>query len=157
MWILLQLNRLCPLYRGWSCLLQILLHVQLGIETKGNQKHSLPSKKFRDLTKTNSVSDSTGLIDHMPPVSLTLNQRSDRPIHAGQTGPMEETSDFSQILAIFLILNIHANFGCKQKRFVLHRTLVYLCWHTHSGVTNNDKFKICFVSVSIRPSLIETT
>ncbi len=30
-----------PLYMGWSCPLQALLHVQLEIKTKGKPKHSL--------------------------------------------------------------------------------------------------------------------
>ncbi len=66
------MNRPCPLYRGWSCPLQALLHVQLGIETKGNPKHAFPSKETRDSTKTDSDSDPDGLTGHIPVVKPAL-------------------------------------------------------------------------------------
>ena len=66
------MNRPCPLNRGWSCPLQALLHVQLGIETKGNTKHAFPSKETRDPTKTESDSDPAGLTAHIPAVRPAL-------------------------------------------------------------------------------------
>ncbi len=51
----------CLLYWGWSCLLQVLLHVQFGIGTKGKLKHILPSKESRDSTKTDLGSDPAGM------------------------------------------------------------------------------------------------
>ncbi len=66
------MNWPCPLNRGWSCLLQALLHVQLGIETKGNTKPAFPSKETRDPTKTDSDSDPDGLTAHIPAVRPAL-------------------------------------------------------------------------------------
>jgi hypothetical protein len=66
------MNRPCPLYRGWSCPLQALLHVQFGIETNGNTKHAFPSKETRDPTKTESDSDPDCLTAHIPTVRPTL-------------------------------------------------------------------------------------
>ncbi len=66
------MNRPCPLNRGWSCPLQVLLHVQFGIETKGNTKHAFPSKETRDPTKTDSDLDPAGLTAHIPAVRPAL-------------------------------------------------------------------------------------
>ncbi len=100
------MNRPCPLYRGWSCPLQALLHVQLGIETKGNPKHAFLSKETSRPDKTESDSDL--------PVRPALNRRSDRPTHGGLTGPLRRKPVDFQILAIFPILILDAKFRCKQ-------------------------------------------
>ncbi len=66
------MNRPCLLIRGWSCPLQALLHVQLGIKTKGNTKHAFLSKETRDPTKTDSDSGPAGLTAHIPAVRPAL-------------------------------------------------------------------------------------
>ncbi len=66
------MNRPCPLYRGWSCPIQALLHVQFRIETNGNTKHAFPSKETRDPMKTDSDSDPAGLTAHTPAVRPVL-------------------------------------------------------------------------------------
>ncbi len=62
------MNRLCPLYRGWSCPLQALLYVQLGLESKENPQQAFPSKETSRPDETDSGSDSTGQTSHTPPV-----------------------------------------------------------------------------------------
>ena len=71
------MNQPCPLYRGWSCPLQALLHVQLGVETKGNLKHAFPSKETSKPDETGSDSDL--------PVRPATHRRSDRPSTGGLT------------------------------------------------------------------------
>ena len=100
------MNRPCPLYRGWSYPLQALLHVQLGVETKGNPKHAFPSKETSRPDKTESDSDL--------PVRPALNRRSERPTHGGLTGSLRRKPVDFQILAIFPILILGAKFGCKH-------------------------------------------
>ena len=87
------MNRPCPLYRGWSCPLQAILHVQLELETDGNMKHAFPSKETRDLTKTESDSDFAGQTGHIPPVRPADIRRSDQPSQR-KTGRLSNSGNF---------------------------------------------------------------
>ncbi len=71
------MNWPCPLYRGWSCPLQALLHIQLGVETKGNPKHAFPSKETSRPDETQS--------DSVLPVRPATHRRFDRPSTDGLT------------------------------------------------------------------------
>ena len=128
------MNRPCPLYRGWSFPLQALLHAQLGIEAKGNLKHTFPSKETSRPDETES--------DLVLPVRPATHRRSDRPSTSGLTAQHTAVrpahSEETQTLAIFPILSLGAKFGCKQ--YVLYEVLfscVPTIGHTPHSVTTS--------------------